>query len=168
MVLAITDLPFGVSVQNEGYIGQGDKVSFQRDFALGNAKVGRSELIGLQSNVERMDSAGQAAAAVDAVARVIKGPEGKKLFSESFAQGAGFSADSLRVDELPGEGIADEATVLHASFDSRVGPFEAILVFMAEGRAAGQVYAAGAKGKIFANDILGLARTMARKMEAER
>ena len=167
MVLALTDLPFGVSVKNEGYATDGDDVSFQRDFALGNAKVGTSELIGLQSNAERTDSAAEAAVAVKAVSGVIKGPAGRKLFSESFAQGAGFSAKSLRIDELSGEGIGDEATVLHATFDTRVGPFEAILVFIAEGRAAGQIYAAGAKGKVAPDDILGLARTMAKKMSAE-
>jgi hypothetical protein len=168
MVLALTDLPFGVSVKNEGYATKGDDVSFHRDFALGDARIGLSELIGLQSNAERMDSAAEAAVAVNAVSGVVKGEAGRKLFSESFAQGAGFSPESLRIDELPGEGIADEATVLHATFDTGVGPFEAILVFMAQGRAAGQIYAAGAKGKIFADDILRLARTMARKMEAER
>jgi hypothetical protein len=167
MVLALTDLPFGVSVKDEGYVTGGDDASFQRDFALGNAKIGKSELIGLQSNAERMDSAAEAAVAVKAVSGVVQGPAGRKLFAESFAQGAGFSAESLRINELPGEGIGDEATVLHATFDTRAGPFEAILVFVAEGRAAGQIYAAGAKGKIFAEDILGLARTMARKMKAE-
>ena len=164
MVLALEDLPFGVSVKNEGYVTDGGDVSFQRDFALGNAKVGKSELIGLQSNAERMDSAAEAAVAVNTVSGVVKGPAGRKLFAESFAQGAGFSAESLRINELPGEGIGDEATVLHATFDTRVGPFEAILVFIAEGRAAGQVYAAGAKGKVATDDILGLARTMAQKM----
>ena len=168
MVLALKDLPFGVSVKNEGYVTGGDDVSFQRDFALGNANVGKSELIGLQSNAERMDSAAEAAVAVKAVSGAVKGPAGRKLFSESFAQGAGFSAESLRINELSGEGIGDEATVLHATFDTRLGPFEAILVFIAEGRAAGQVYAAGAKGKVVADDILRLARTMARKMEAEQ
>ena len=164
MVLALKDLPFGVSVKNEGYVTGGDDVSFQRDFALGNTKVGKSELIGLQSNAERMDSAAEAAVAVNAVSGAVKGPAGRQLFAESFAKGAGFSAESLRINELPGEGIGDEATVLHATFETGVGPFEAILVFIAEGRAAGQVYAAGAKGKVAADDILGLARTMARKM----
>jgi hypothetical protein len=168
MVLALEDLPFGISVKNEGYLGGGDDVSFQRDFALGNAKIGKSELVGLQSNAERMDSAAEAAVAVKAVSRVIKGPAGRKLFSESFARGAGFSAESLRIDELPSEGIGDETTVLHATFDTKVGPFEAILVFIAEGRAAGQVYAAGARGKVAPDDILALARTMAKKMEAAK
>ena len=126
MVLALKDLPFGVSVKNEGYVTGGDHVSFQRDFALGNAKVGQSELIGLQSNAELMDSAAEAAVAVKAVSGVVKGPAGRKLFSESFARGAGFSAESLRINELSGEDIGDKATVLHATFDTRAGPFEAI------------------------------------------
>ena len=96
MVLALKDLPFGVSVKNEGYVTGGDDVSFQRDFALGNTKVGKSELIGLQSNAERMDSAAEAAVAVKAVSGAVKGPAGRKLFAESFAKGAGFSAESLR------------------------------------------------------------------------
>jgi hypothetical protein len=167
MVLAREDLPFGASVKDEGYLTEDGDVSFHRDFALGNAKIGLSELIGLQSSAERLASAAEAAVAVNAVPGLVKGEAGKKLFAESFAQGAGFSPESLRIDELPGEGIAGEATVLHATFDTSVGPFEAILVFMSQGRAAGQLYAAGAKGKIFADDILGLARTMAQKMKAE-
>ena len=134
MVLALKDLPFGVSVKNEGYVTDGDDVSFQRDSRSATRRSGKSELIGLQSNAERMDSAAEAAVAVNAVSGVVKGPAGQKLFAESFAQGAGFSAESLRINELPGEGIGDEATVLHATFDTRVGPFEAILVFIAEGR----------------------------------
>jgi hypothetical protein len=168
MVLSVDDLPAGVSVKEDGYVTSGGDVSFQRDFALGNATIGQSELIGLQSNVERMDSAAAAAIAVRAVPGIVKGPQGTKLFSDAFAQGAGFEAESLVIDELPGEEIGDESAVLHATFDTRVGPFEAVFVFIAEGRAAGQIYAAGAKGKVLSDDVLALARTMAKKMEAER
>ena len=168
MVLALEDLPFGVSVKNDGYVSEGEDVSFQRDFAPGNVKIGQSELIGLQSNSERMDSAAEAAVAVKAISGIVKEPAGKKLFAESFAQGAGFSPKSLRIEELPGEGIGEEATVLRATFDTQGGPFEAVLVFMSQGSAAGQIYAAGPRGKVFADDILALARTMAKKMEAEQ
>lgn len=103
-----------------------------------------------------------------AVSGIVQGPEGKRLFSDAFAQGAGFDAESLEIDELATEAIGDAVTVLHATFDSRAGPFEAVLVFFASGDAGGQIYAAAAKGKIFPDDILALARTMAQKMEAER
>ena len=115
-----------------------------------------------------MGSAAEAALAVRAVSGIVQGPEGKKLFSDAFAQGAGFDAESLEIEELPAEGIGDAATVLHATFDTRAGPFEAVFVFIASGDAAGQIYAAAAKGKIFPDDILALARTMAQKMEAEQ
>ena len=168
MVLGLDDLPAGVSIESDGFASEGGDVSFQREFALGNATIGKSELIGLQSNVERMDSAAEAALAVRAVSGIVQGPEGKKLFSDAFAQGAGFDAESLEIEELPGEGIGDAATVLHATFDSRAGPFEAVLVFFASGDVGGQIYAAAAKGKIFPADVLALARTMAQKMEAEQ
>ena len=167
MVLGLDDLPAGVSVEKDGFVTDGDDVSFEREFALGNATIGESELIGLQSNAERLDSAAEAALAVRAVSGIVQGPEGKKLFSDAFAQGAGFDSQSLEIEELSGEGIGDEATVLQATFDTRAGPFEAVFVFIAEGRAAGQIYAAAAEGKITTEDILALARTMAQKMEAE-
>ena len=168
MVLSLDDLPPGVTVKEDGYVTDDGDVSFEREFALGNASIGRSALIGLQSNVERMDSTAAAALAVQAVSAVVKGPAGSKLFSDAFVQGAGFDADSLRIEELPAEGIGDEATVLHATFDTRAGPFEAVFVFIASGPAAGQIYAAGAKSKVFPDDILALARTMAQKMAAEQ
>jgi hypothetical protein len=43
----------------------------------------------------------------------------------------------------------------------------ATLVAGCGARGAGQVYAAAAEGKVFPDDIVGLARTMARKMKAE-
>jgi hypothetical protein len=168
MVLSLDDLPAGVSIEREGYVTDGGDVSYEREFALGTATIGESELIGLESNAERLDSAAEAAVAVKAVSGIIRGPEGKRLFTESFAEGAGFDAESLEVEELPAEGIGDEATVLHATFDSRAGPFEAVFVFIASGDATGQIYTAAAKGKIVPEDIVSLARTMARKMEAER
>lgn len=169
MVLSLDDLPAGVTVKNDGYVTKdnGD-VSYEREFALGNSSIGRSALIGLQSNVERMDSATAAALAVAAVPSIIKGPDGAKLFANAFGEGAGFKAESIRIRELPASGIGDRTTALHATFDTRVGPFEAVFVFIANGRAAGQIYAAGAKGKVHAGDILALARTMATKMEAGR
>jgi hypothetical protein len=167
MVLGLEDLPDGVSIETDGYSSDGGDVSFSREFALGNATIGRSQLIGLESNVERMDSAAEAAVVVQAVSGVVKGEAGKKLFSDAFAEGAGFDAESLEIEELPGKGLGDASTVLHATFDTRVGPFEAVFVFVASGRAAGQIYAAGAKGKIVPADVLALARTMAKKMEAE-
>ena len=169
MVLSLDDLPAGVTIKNDGYITKdnGD-VSFEREFALGNANIGRSALIGLQSNVERMDSAAAAALAVAAVPSIVKGPDGAKLFANAFGEGAGFKADSIRIRELPASGIGDRTTALHATFDTRVGPFEAVFVFIASGRAAGQIYAAAAKGKVHPADIFALARTMATKMEAGR
>ena len=168
MVLALDDLPAGVTIEQGGFVEDDGDVSFEREFALGNATIGRSELIGLQSNAERMGSAAEAALAVQAVSGIVKGESGAQLFSSAFEQGAGFEAKSLRVEELDAEGIGDETTALHASFETRAGPFEAIFVFIASGRAAGQIYAAGAKGRVFPEDILALARTMAKKMEAER
>ena len=168
MVLALADLPEGVTIEKDGFVSDGGDVSFERDFALGNSTIGRSELIGLSSNAERMDSAAAAALTVQAVSGIIQGQAGKELFSDAFSQGAGFDAESLEIEEISGEGIGDAATVLHATFDSRVGPFEAVLVFIASGRNAGQIYAAGAKGKVVVEDVLALARTMAQKMEAER
>lgn len=169
MVLSLDDLPAGVTIKNDGYVTkQNGDVSFEREFALGNSSIGRSALIGLQSNVGRMDSAAAAALAVGAVSSIVKGPEGAKLFANAFGQGAGFEADSIHIRELPAGGIGDRTTALHATFDTRVGPFEAVFVFIANGRAAGQIYATGAKGKVRPGDILALARTMAKKMEAGR
>jgi hypothetical protein len=169
MVLSLDDLPAGVTIKSDGYVTKenGD-VSFEREFALGNSNIGRSALIGLQSNVERMDSAAAAALAVGAVSSIVKGPGGANLFANAFGEGAGFKADSIRIRELPASGIGDRTTALHATFDTRVGPFEAVFVFIADGRAAGQIYAAAAKGKVHPADILALARTMATKMEAGR
>jgi hypothetical protein len=166
MVLSLDDLPAGVSIKEDGYARKDGDVSFQRDFAIGNATIGQSQLIGLQSNAELMDSAAAAAIAVRAVPGLVNSAEGKKLFADAFAQGAGFEAESLVVEELAAGRIGDEATALHASFDTQAGPFEAVFVFIASGRAAGQIYAAGAKGKVVPADVLALARTMARKMEA--
>ena len=168
MVLSLEDLPSGVSIEQDGFVTDGGDVSFEREFALGNATIGRSELIGLSSNAERTDSAAAAKLAVRAVPGIVRGAAGKQLFSQAFAEGAGFDAESLEIEELPGERIGDEATVLHATFDTRAGPFEAVFVFIAEGTAAGQIYAAGAKGNVSPEDILALARTMAAKMEAEQ
>jgi hypothetical protein len=167
MVLGLDDLPAGVSIEKDGFVHDDGDVSFEREFALGNATIGRSDLIGLSSNAERMDSAAEAALAVQAVSGIVAGPQGKQLFSDAFAQGAGFDAKSLEIEELSGEGIGESATVLHATFDTRAGLFEAVFVFIAEGRAAGQIYAAGAKGKVIPDDIVALARTMAKKMRAE-
>jgi hypothetical protein len=106
--------------------------------------------------------------AVAAVSQIVKGPEGANLFANAFGAGAGFDATSVKIRELPAEGIGDRTSALHASFDTRAGPFEAVFVFIANGRAAGQIYAAAAKGKIDPDDILALARTMANKMEADQ
>jgi hypothetical protein len=167
MVLSLDDLPEGVAIEEDGYVTDGDDVSFEREFAVGNATIGRSELIGLSSNAERLDSAAESALAVRAVPGIIQGAEGKKLFADSFSAGAGLNATNLEIEEIPVEGIGDAVSVLHATFDTRAGPFEAVFVFIAEGRAAGQIYAAGAKGKVFPEDIVALARTMAHKMDAE-
>ena len=105
---------------------------------------------------------------VGAVADVIKGPQGADLFANAFGQGAGFDATSVKITELPAQGIGDRTTALHATFDTRAGPFEAVFVFIASGRSAGQIYAAAAKDKVDPDDILALARTMAQKMEAGR
>ena len=37
------------SIKDDGYLTKGGDISFQRDFALGNATIGRSELVGLQT-----------------------------------------------------------------------------------------------------------------------
>ena len=168
MALGLEDLPAGVSVDNEGFTSDGGDVSFEREFALGNATIGQSELIGLQSNVERMDSAAEATLAVQAVSGIVQAPAGKQLFSDAFAQGAGFDAQSLEIEELSGEGIGDAATVLHATFDTRAGPFEAVLVFLASGDTAGQIYAAAAKGRSSRTTSSRWRGQWRRRWEAER
>ena len=40
MVLGLEDMPAGVSIENDGFVTEGGDVSFERDFALGNATIG--------------------------------------------------------------------------------------------------------------------------------
>ncbi len=100
MVLALTDLPFGVSVKGDGYITQGDKVSFQRDFSLGTSRwpfrADRPPVErGTDGQRRRRGGRGERGRAGR------KGAGRQEALRRVVRPGSGFSAESLRIDELP-------------------------------------------------------------------
>lgn len=168
MVLQLEDLPDGVSIEKDGYVKDGGDVSFEREFDLGTTRIGESELVGLQSNVEQMDSATEASLVVGLVGDIIEGPEGAKLFAQAAGAEGGFDPKSVEITRIPAEGIGDKSTLLHGTFDVSGITFEAVFAFIAVGRAAGQIYAMGGEGNVQTDDVVELARTMAKRMETGR
>ena len=111
-----------------------------------------------------MDSAAEAAVAVKAVSQARARRRRQEAVRGVIRPGRRFRSRRVsRSTSSPPRGIGDEATVLHASFDTRVGPFEAVLVFMARAARRARSTRQAPKGKVVPDDILALARTMAQE-----
>ena len=165
MVLALEDLPEGVTVAREGYVDPQDVLAtYEREFEVISAAFGETTLIGLESDVDLFASELEARAAVSAVPAVFTGEGSEEFLRQQFGQGAGFEAGDITVEEVPAEGIGDQAAVIKATFETPAGTFDAYFMFLRVGAAAAQIYAVGPEGRVSFDDLRPLAERATERM----
>jgi hypothetical protein len=82
MALAVSDLPAGAKVRRQGYVKDSDFVAaYQREFKSG-ARIGRSRVDLLESDVVLLPSADEATAYYAAVAAIFKTKKGRALLAK--------------------------------------------------------------------------------------
>lgn len=167
LALSLADLPRGAKVVREEFVDSEGDTSFEREFEFPvGTRVGRSALAGLESDVERLDSAVEASLLVGLIGGMAESPD----FAGTLAELSGtelIDPKGVTVRRLDTKGIADETVAVHATFDTGFGKFESVFAYMAVGRVAGQLYAFAPAGRFDTDDVLALARKMAARMRRD-
>jgi len=167
MALSLDDLPPGVTIDREGYVADEDTVaSYEREFDLGLVLLGGSELIGLENDIALYQSAVEASSIVAASEAIFTG-ESAAEFAASFAsEGAGFEVTNPRIGPIPLPTLGDGSFGVSFSYDTPLGPFENVFIYVQVGRAVGTLILSEEPGKVSVSDVLPLAEAMAGRMQS--
>ena len=164
--LSLADLPAGVTVEREGY-GEPDAdvlARFSRAFDLGTTKIGGSQLVSLEAEVELYAEESDATATLLGTEALLSGAGGKELFASGFTGEAGFSPESLELKVLDRARVGDASVFVFATFDTPGGGFDSLFVYVRVGRTLGTLYATATKGKLKVADVAALAEKMVNRM----
>ncbi len=167
MALSLDDFPPGVTIDREGYVADEDTVaSYEREFDLGIVLLGGSELIGLENDIALYQSALEASAILAASESIFTG-ESAAEFAASFAsEGAGFEVTNPRIDPIPLPDLGDGSFAVSFTYDTPLGTFENIFVYVQVGRALGTLILTEEPGKVSISDVLPLAEAMTARTRA--
>jgi hypothetical protein len=161
LALWTADLPRGARVVRQEWVQQGRRVRFAREFAP--VTVGRSVLLRLESDVERTPDAPAARAAIEQIAALMA--QGASQAVVQAPLGPTAARDRVRLRRLDATGIGDRAIAVQVRVGtSGADTLEVVFVYVAVGRALGQLHAIGGAGALHAADVLVLARRFARRM----
>lgn len=166
LTLSLADLPSGVTVEIEAY-GEPDAdvvARFSREFDLGTTKIGGSQLVSLETEVELYGEESDATATLLGTEALLSSSGGKEVFASGFTGEAGFSPENLELKVLDRARVGDASVFVFATFDTPGGGFDSLFVYVRVGRMLGTLYATATKGKLKVADVAALAEKMTNRM----
>ena len=167
MALSLDDLPAGVSIDHEGYVADEDTVaSYEREFDLGEAHIGASQLSGLESDIDLYKDSLETSGAFAGFQTLFTGESSEEFFASALSQGAGFEATNVQAESVTLPDLGDDSFAVHVSFDTPLGSYESAFVFVQTGRVVGTLTVTGPAGEVSVTDVELLAEAMTERMEA--
>ena len=167
MALSLDDLPGGVSIGREGYVEDEDTVaSYEREFDLGEARIGASRLISLECDVDLYKDSLETSGAFAGFQSLFTGESSEEFFASALSQGGGFEATNVQAESVPLPDLGDDSFAVRVSFETPPGSFEAVFVIIRVGGALGSLTLTGPAGEVGVTDVVPLAEAIAERMEA--
>jgi len=156
----LADLAPGAIIEVDGYVQDTDALrAYEREFAAEGLffTLGLSQLSNLSSTVELYATSIDASAPV-----VVMGAMDPQLFAQlagpSFAEGAGFSPDNVRVETIDLPAIGDTAAGFVMRVQTAAINLDVYMLWFAQGRIAAQLIAGGPRGQVHLDDLARIAR----------
>jgi hypothetical protein len=167
MALSLDDLPAGVSIDREGYVEDEDTVaSYEREFDLGQARVGSSRFVGLECQMDLYESTLEASAIIAGMESIYAGESVEEFFASFLSGEAGLEATNISVELAPLLDLGDDSFAVHVILETAIGPFEYVFAFFRVDDTIGVVIATSMGDEVDVNDVIPLAETMAERMAA--
>jgi hypothetical protein len=169
MALSLDDLPAGASIDHEGYVEDEDTfASYEREFDVGFVGIGNSRPMGVQSEIDLYENAGEASSAFATnEAFIAMGESDPEFLAFLLSEGADVPFTNVRVEPVSAPGLGDELAAAHFFLDTSLGRFETTQIFVRLDRAIGMLSLMGPAGKVDPTDAVSLAEAMAARMAAE-
>ena len=156
----LADLAPGAIIEVDGYVQDTDALrAYEREFAAEGLffTLGLSQLSNLSSTVELYATSIDASAPV-----VVMGAMDPQLFAQlagpSFAEGAGFSPDNVRVETIDLPAIGDTAAGFVMRVQTAAINLDVYILWFTQGRIAAQLIAGGPRGQVHLDDLARIAR----------
>ena len=156
----LADLAPGAIIEVDGYVQDTDALrAYEREFAAEGLffTLGLSQLSNLSSTVELYATSIDASAPV-----VVMGAMDPQLFAQlagpSFAEGAGFSPDNVRLETIDLPAIGDTAAGFVMRVQTAAINLDVYMLWFAQGRIAAQLIAGGPRGQVHLDDLARIAR----------
>ena len=167
MALSLDDLPSGVSIDREGYVEDEDTVaSYEREFDLGETPIGASRFISLENDLDLHEGSSEAAVIFTTFEALFTGETAEEFFASAISEGGAFEASDIRPAPVVLPDLGDDAFAVRVSFDTPLGSFESVFVFVRTDRAVGSLILTASAGELDVTDVVLLAEAMTERMEA--
>jgi hypothetical protein len=129
MALTVGDLRKGTTVDQEGYVPDASKVSFERKF-----NPGGTGLLGLENDIDRYSRQSNASTTFDGLQALFTSGSAKNFFNQVFkGSSLPFQLSNTTVNETQVSAQGDGSFAVIASYDSPVGRVENEFVFIRAG-----------------------------------
>jgi hypothetical protein len=154
LAVALTDLPPGFTVRDEGYVEVAGNVvgDFRRYFDPGDAALGESLLADLSSDVALFSDEEAAQDAIGVVLAALLGDQVEEAFADLVLHAVGIEATDIEGETRVAQDLGESAVVARATFDTTSGRAEAVYVVVLVGRLHHALFLIGAPGSVRVED----------------
>ena len=127
MALRVTDLPAGAKVSKQGYVKTSDVAEYDRVFKEGSARIGKSRLAALESDITLSADADKAAFDFQQFRAAVSTKQGRQVLAKEFASEVGVPAKNVVVGTPVSLHVGDESLAVPVKIGTPIGSIRIVI-----------------------------------------